>query len=196
MIVLGVTGSAAMGKTTVTRILNTRWNIPFWDADEEVHRLFRTDRELINRIGKEFPSCLENHGVNRRELRRLVFSEGGRLPLLESLVHPSLGVLRDQFLNKMKRLNMKVCILDVPLLFEVGWDSLCNITFAVKAPSFLQEQRLFKRDVTPSECYHMRARQFTDHEKSQRADFLVQSGLSKHYIYEQLQKIIRETTFA
>lgn len=191
MIVLGVTGSIGMGKTTVCRLLSLNYKIKVWNADKEVRLLTQTNKLLQDNIKKAFPEAVSFGKINRTQLRKIATSDISRLKELEEIIHPSLYKNMMSFLAKMERLRQPICCVDVPLLFEVGWDRFCDVTVLVEAPPFIQDQRLFRRKVfTRSELAMMLQRQWPDDVKHQRADFVIKTGASKSETSKQLKKIM------
>ncbi len=192
MIIIGLTGSLAMGKSTVARLLQQNFHFPIWDADGEVRELWQSNQTLITEVSKKFPQVMRNGKIARAELRILAFNNPKVLKHLEALIYPYVKKSCNQFIAKTKRLQVPICVLDVPLLFEVGWDQFCDYTIVVSAPAFLQRQRILNRKgMTLEQMNHVLKLQLPDQEKRKRADYVILSGLSKWYTFIQLKKVIR-----
>lgn len=193
MIVLGLTGSMAMGKSTITRMLRLIYHVPVWDADQVVRDLLETDQDLIQEISKRYPHVMIQGKVDRSLLRLKAFEDQGCLETLENLIHERALSLCLQFLDKMKRLNISVCVLDVPLLFEVDWDRFCTHSVVVHAPSFIQKQRLRDRKyLTDKNINFLLSRQMSLSKKKARATYEILSGLSKGNTFRQLRRIMED----
>lgn len=193
MIVLGLTGSIAMGKSTITQMLRQVFHIPVWDADEAVRDLLSTDRELIKEISEKYPEVVVNGIIDRSLLRSYAFEDEECLTTLEHLTHGRAFSKAIDFLAKMQRLGIPFCVLDVPLLFEVGWDRVCTHTVVVHAPVSIQKQRLKRRpDLNEKKIEHILSRQWSEQEKKALATYEIQTGLSKGNTFRQIDHIIND----
>lgn len=191
MIVIGLTGSIAMGKSTVSKMLQRHHHIPVWDADETVHHLFRTSENLRDEIDQHFPGCVKDSAVDRGNLREIVFHDSKKLRLLESLIHPKIAEDCHAFIKKNS--VSKACVLDIPLLFEINWDEWCDTTIVVSAPQFLQKLRLLRRPgIEKKTMDSILKQQWSDRDKCLAADFVIKTGLTKGYTFYQLKKIMTE----
>jgi len=191
MIVIGLTGSIAMGKTTASGMLR-RLGLPVHDADAAVHRLFRTDSRAICAIAQAFPGTVDDGVVDRAALGRQVFGDARALQRLEAIVHPLVRADADRFLRRCGQRRVPLAVLDIPLLFEAGRNRDCDVTILVSAPAFLQAQRVLRRPgMTERRLAEIRARQMPDREKRRRADFVVNTGLSQRETLRQLSRIVK-----
>lgn len=195
MIVIGLTGSIAMGKTTAAGILR-RMGLPVHDADAAVHRLLRKGGTAVAAVEQAFPGTVLDGAVDREALGRHVFRDLEGLQRLEAIVHPLVRADSDDFLRRCARRRVPMAVLDIPLLFETGRDRDCNTTILVSAPAFLQAQRVLRRpDMTERRLADIRARQMPDHEKRRRADFVVHTGLSRRETLRQFAGIVKLLRF-
>ncbi len=191
MIVLGVTGSIAMGKSTVSTMLS-RMNNPIHDADKTVHNLMNANGKAYHEIAKRFPRVVEFNSVDRIKLGREVFGNSEKLKQLENILHPLVREARDSFIRQQNRYKSRLVILDVPLLYETGSDKHCHKVLVVSAPYFIQRQRVLARQgMTQTKFHDILRRQLPDHEKRRRADFIVPTGLGKAYTYRSLKRLMR-----
>lgn len=182
-----------MGKSTIIKALHLVYRIPVWDADQAVRDLLATDLALIQEIGQRYPDVMVDGKVDRTALRAKAFEDETCLSTLEYLIHGKVFDLATQFIDKMRRLRIPFCALDVPLLFEVGWEKLCTHTVVVYAPSFVQRQRLSLRlDLNESKITHILSRQWSLAEKKALATYEIQSGLSKENTIRQVSQIIQD----
>lgn len=191
MRVLGLTGSIGMGKTTAARMLQ-RLGLPVHDADEAVHRLFETGGKAVLPISREFPEAVVDGVIDRQRLGARVFQDPTALRRLESVIHPLVRQEAMDFLKRQRRRRAFLVVLDIPLLFETGGETLCDAVIVVSAPRRLQRQRVLRRAGMNEERFRaILARQIPDEVKRKRADFVVQTGLSKAMTYRQLSRIVR-----
>ena len=191
MIVLGVTGSIAMGKSTVSTMLS-RMNNPMHDADKTVHNLMKVNGKAYYKIAERFPRAIDANSVDRTRLGQEVFGNPEKLKELENILHPLVREARDNFIRQQYRYRSRLAILDVPLLYETGGDKHCHKVLVVSAPYFIQRQRVLARQgMTQTKFHDILKRQLPDYEKRKRADFIVPTGLGKAYTYKALKRLMR-----
>ena len=191
MIILGLTGSIGMGKTTAAGMLRS---MGLWvcDSDAIVHNLLGPGGSAVAAIEAEFGQVVRNGAVDRPVLGRAVFSDPSALKRLEAILHPMVQNAQLAFLKSAALNRIPSVVLDVPLLFEVGTDKRCDAVIVVTAPRFLQEQRVLRRPgMTRERLQATIARQLPDVEKRRRADFVVHTGLGKGYTYQRLRLFVR-----
>ena len=171
MIVLGLTGSIGMGKSTVARLFADE-GVPVFDADAAVHRLQGRDGALVAKIEAEFPGTTGAEGVDRTTLAERVLAAPEALGRLEALIHPAVGQARDAFLARHK--DAAVVVLDIPLLFEKGGAELVDKVAVVSADPEVQRVRTLARPGMTAEKYlRILGHQMPDAEKRARADFVI-----------------------
>ncbi len=191
MIVLGLTGSIGMGKTTVANNFKS-FGFPVHDADSAVRELSGPQGLAVEEIVKAFPSVLANGVINTANLGAIVFKDPVKLTQLEAILHPYVRSHRQAFLARASRTRTKLAILDVPLLFETGWDKKCDGVVVVSAPHFIQVTRVLARPgMTRAKLSAILRRQMPDAEKCRRADFVVRTGLGKIDSVRSVRKIIK-----
>ena len=190
MYVVGITGSIAMGKSTIATML-AKMGVPVHDADKSVHDLFKKGGEAIPLIQTVFPETITPIGVNRRLLSQVVFNEPAKLTQLEDIVHPLVAKKRKEFLHLNKRNKVRLVALDVPLLFETGGGAYCTNVLVVTAPRYLQHRRALARPgMTEAKLKAILARQVPDFEKRKRADYVVPTGLGRAYSQKVLRRVL------
>ena len=174
MIILGLTGSIGMGKSTVAAMFS-RAGVPVYDADAEVHRLQGPGGRLVAAIEAAFPGTSGPHGIDRAVLGKAVLGDQAALRRLERIVHPALVESRTRFLRRHRA--RKLIVLDIPLLFEKrGWRQVDAIA-VVSAPAWQQARRVMRRPgMNALKLRHIRSLQMPDHEKRARADFVIETG--------------------
>ena len=190
MVILGLTGSIGMGKSTAAAMLR-RMGVPVCDSDALVHRMTARGGEAVADVERAFPGVAKDGAVDRKVLGARVFADPAALKRLEAILHPRVFAAQDAFLKRCAARGEKVVVLDVPLLFESGTALRCDATIVVTCPEFLQEQRvLSRRGMTRARLDEVRARQMPDREKRRRADFVVQTGLSRRHTLQRLGEIV------
>lgn len=174
MIVLGLTGSIGMGKSTVAAMF-AEAGVPVFDADAEVHHLQGPGGRLVAEIESAFPDTTTALGVDRTLLSEAVFGNPEAFRRLEAIVHPAVAHERNLFLERNK--DAPLVVLDVPLLFEAGgWRQVDKIA-VVSAPAEVQRARVLARPgMTVERFESILARQTPDSEKRARADFIIETG--------------------
>jgi dephospho-CoA kinase len=191
MIVLGLTGSLAMGKSTAASFL-IRMGLPLHDADAAVHALLGPQGAAVAEIDAAFPGVCRGEEIDRAALGRLVFQDPTALARLEAILHPRVRAMALDFLKRQRRRGCRIAVLDIPLLFETGGEKLCDAVIVVTAPRFLQETRALSRPgMTREKLAGIRARQLPETDKCRRADFVIQTGREKGYTFRQLRRIVR-----
>ncbi len=179
MIVLGLTGSIAMGKSTAAGMFR-RLGVPVWDADQVVHALFAWGGAAVGAVGAAFPGVVSNGAVDRGALGARVFGDAAALARLERIVHPLVYADQHRFLARARRARRPIVVLDVPLLFESGGERACDAVAVVSAPALVQRQRLRQRPgMAEARIDAVLARQMPDAEKRRRADFVIPTGLGR-----------------
>lgn len=168
---LGLTGSIGMGKSTTATIFASL-GIPVWDADATVHALYAANGEASRAIGKVFPEVIENAAVSRPLLRAKIAADVTVLDTIQSIVHPLVAANRLAFVAAT---TAEIVLLDIPLLFETGADSLCDGIVVVSAPAQVQRQRVLDRGMTEAEFDLILARQMPDAEKRARATWVIET---------------------
>jgi dephospho-CoA kinase len=192
VIVLGLTGSLGMGKSTAADMLR-RLGVPVHDADAEVHRLLGPGGAAVPAVARAFPSTRAGDRIDRRILGRLVFDDPPALKRLEAILHPLVRAAERRFLAVNRRRHAPIAVLDIPLLFETKGERRCAGVIVVSAPLWLQRQRVLRRPgVTAQRLDAILARQMPDAEKRRRADWVVPTGLGKAVTLRHLQRILRE----
>ena len=191
MIILGLTGSIGMGKSTAAAMVR-RMNIPVYDSDAAVHMVMGRGGAAIPEIRSAFPEAVVDGAVDRRRLGDRVFGDDDALVRLERIIHPLVRGVQDEFLRASARRRASLVLLDIPLLFELGLDSRCDATIVVSAPRFIQAQRVLSRPGMTREKYDgILANQMPDSEKRRRADFVVPSGSGRRRTWCELGKVMR-----
>lgn len=177
MLIIGLTGSIAMGKSTASRLLRQH-GIRVHDADAAVHRLLARGGAGVAGVAALFPEMLRDGAVDRQALGARVFSDRAALGQLEAILHPLARRATREFLASAARARTKLVVLDVPLLFETQAQRRVDAVIVVSAPAWLQRLRVLRRPgMTATKLAAILARQLPDHAKRRRADAIVTSAL-------------------
>ena len=174
MIILGLTGSIGMGKSTTAKLF-AEAGVPVYDADASVHGLY--EGEAAPAIEAAFPGTTVHGKVDRNKLSARVVHDLAAIKRLEQIVHPMLGASRQKFLDDAEKSGAPVAVVDVPLLFETGGEKRVDAVVVVTTTPEVQRQRILTRDnMTNEKLDAILARQLPDAEKRQRADFVVDTS--------------------
>jgi dephospho-CoA kinase len=174
MIVLGLTGSIGMGKSTTAKLF-AEAGVPVYDADAAVHLLY--EGEAAPAIEAAFPGTTENGRVDRDRLSARVVHDPAAMKKLEEIVHPMLGASRQKFLDDARRSGAPVAVIDIPLLFETGGEKRVDAVVVVTTTAELQRERILARpNMTEEKLQAILERQMPDAEKRKRAHFVVDTS--------------------
>lgn len=190
MVILGLTGSIAMGKTTAAKLLR-RLGVPVFEADREVHALLARGGAAVPMVAAEFPGLVTDGAVDRSALGQWVFTDAQALADVEAILHPLVRQSEQRFLRAAALRRVPLVVLDIPLLLETGGERAVDATLVVSAPAFIQESRVFGRPgMTPERLQAVLDRQMADVEKRRRADFVVPTGLGRRETLRRLKGIV------
>ena len=192
MIVLGLTGSIGMGKSTAAAMLR-RLGVPLFDADLVVHCLLAPSGAAVSAVSAAFPGVeTEAGGIDRVLLGQRVFTNPAALRRLEEILHPMVAAEEKRFLARSRARRVALVVLDIPLLFETGAERRCDYVLVVSAPALVQRQRVMRRPgMTEIRLAAILRKQVPDHRKRQRADFVVSTGAGRGVTLRRLKAIVR-----
>ncbi|WP_181705118.1 dephospho-CoA kinase [Chthonobacter rhizosphaerae] len=174
MIVVGLTGSIGMGKSTTADLFRRR-GVPVFDADEAVHRLYAGP--LAPAVEAAFPGTAASGAVDRVALSRAVLGDPAALRRLEAIVHPAVRAAERAFLAEAASAGAPVAVLDIPLLYETGREADVDTVVVVSAPADVQRARVLARPGMTAEKFDaILARQLPDAEKRARAHHVIDTG--------------------
>jgi dephospho-CoA kinase len=189
VVVIGLTGSIGMGKSTTSRFF-AEAGVPVHDADSAVHRLYAGDAVPI--IEAEFPGVSGAQGIDRDKLAKRVLSDPEALRRLEGIIHPLVRREEARFLDAAERSGAPIAVLDIPLLFETGADRRVDAVVVVTAPAEVQRARALARTgMTEEKFQALLAKQMPDAEKRGRADFVVDTSKGFDFAREQVHAILQ-----
>ena len=195
-----MTGGIAMGKSFVTETLRAL-DVPVLDSDATVHELYAPGGAAARLLGDLFGDDVidEVGGVNRSALGEKVLGDAEdkreNMRRLESIVHPLVDARRAAFLDEAASSpeNHKLVVLDIPLLFEKGYEDACDAVMVVSAGRALQRARcLMRENMTPEKFESILARQVPDDEKLERADVVIDTSREKAETVEQVERLVKD----
>jgi dephospho-CoA kinase len=190
MIVLGLTGSIGMGKSTTAKLF-AEAGVPVYDADATVHKIYEGEAAPV--IEAAFPGTTVDGKVDRARLSAKVVHDPAAMKQLEALVHPMLRAHHQNFLHDAERSGAAVAVVDVPLLFETGGEKRVDAVVVVTTSPEIQRERILARDnMTAEKLDHILARQIPDAEKRKRADFVVDTSHGLDPVRNRIRDILAE----
>jgi dephospho-CoA kinase len=190
MIVLGLTGSIGMGKSTVAGFF-AEAGLPVHDADAAVHSLYAG--AAVAAVEAAFPGTTRDGKVDREQLAARVLGDPAALKRLEAVVHPMVRRDEARFLQDAEAAGVPIAVLNIPLLFESGGDQRCDVVVVVSAPPATQRARVMSRPgMTEEKFARILAQQMPDAEKRRRADFVVDTSQDFDSTRAQVRAILRD----
>lgn len=188
MLVVGLTGGIAMGKSTAAAHLRSR-DVPVFDADSAVHEIYRA--EAVAPVEVAFPGTTDHNGVNRTILSQALQRDPGGFERLEAIVHPLVRAREVRFLHDARSAGSLIAVLDVPLLYETGLDTALDAVILVSASASAQRERALARPgMTSEKLDQILKRQMPDEEKRRRAHFVVDTNGPPGTSLDQLDAIL------
>ncbi|WP_079212464.1 dephospho-CoA kinase [Brucella pituitosa] len=190
MIILGLTGSIGMGKTTAANMFADN-GVPVYSADDAVHQLYSGRAAPL--IEAAFPGAVVDGTVDRTKLSSAVLGKPEALKKLESIIHPLVHEEEAAFLARARADGADIALIDIPLLFETGGQSRVDKVAVVSAPADIQRERVLSRaGMTEAKFEAILARQMPDVDKRARADFVIDSSGDFDETRAQIKAIIAE----
>ena len=190
MIVLGLTGSIGMGKSTTAKLF-AEAGVPVYDADATVHKIY--EGEATPAIEAAFPGTTENGKVDRARLSARVLHDPAAIRQLEQIVHPMVRAYHQQFLDEAERSGAPVAVVDVPLLFETGGEKRVDAVVVVTTSPENQRERILARGTMTNEALDaILARQLPDAEKRRRADVVVDTSRGLDPVRARIRDILAQ----
>ena len=190
MIILGLTGSIGMGKSTTAKLF-AEAGVPVYDADAAVHQLY--EGEAAPAIEAAFPGTTAGGKVDRPKLSARVVHDPAAMKQLEQIVHPMLGASRQKFFADAERAGAPVTVVDVPLLYETGGEKRVDAVVVVTTSAENQRARIMARGTMTGEALDsILARQLPDAEKRKRADFVVDTSHGLDPVRAQIRDILQQ----
>ena len=190
MIVLGLTGSIGMGKSTTAKMF-AEAGVPVHDSDETVHRLYAGKAAPL--VEAAFPGTAVSGVVDRTELARRVLGDAAALKRLEAIIHPLVRADADAFLARHRAAGAPLAVLDIPLLFETGGRGRVDKVVVVTASPEVQRERVLARPgMSEEKLASILAKQVPDADKRRQADFIIDTGQGLEAARAAVETIVAE----
>jgi dephospho-CoA kinase len=190
MIIIGLTGSIGMGKTTTSKMFAEAGAAVF-DADACVHDLYAKGGAAVPIICAVFPDVIVDGAIDRGRLSAHLQKDPLHIQVLESFIHPLVGEARAKAITKAMEAGKKIMVFDVPLLFETGGDQFVDKIVVVSAAANVQRERVLSRPGMTKEKFEMiLSRQTPDAEKRKRADYIIETDKGLDFARAQVQNIM------
>ncbi len=191
MIVIGLTGSIGMGKSTTAAMFAAQ-GIPVYDADAEVRALYAPGGAAVGPVEEAFPGVVRDGSVDRAKLGERVLGDAEALNRLNAIVWPLMGAARAAFFEQARQTGAPIVVLDIPLLLETAGEKAVDVVVVVSAPEEEQRRRVLERPgMNEAKFSAIRAAQMPDAEKRRRADFVVDTGNGLESARQQVATILR-----
>ena len=189
VIKIGITGSIGMGKSTVSSIFRNN-NIKVWDADFEVHNLYKKGKDGYNSIISIYPELKDKVEINRKKVSNLLREKKIDLKLIEEIIHPLLIRSREEFIKKNKK--DKLLIFDIPLLYEtkayIWLDYVINVFCSKKN----QIERLKQREnFDIKKINYLISKQISVNQKNKKADYVINTDQDLKQVERQVINFIK-----
>ena len=173
MLLVGVTGSIGMGKSTVAQMFKEH-DYGVYNADDTVHYIYENDEEVIEKVERQFPGSTKNGVVNRLALRDILNKDPNKFRDLEQIVHPVTRKYQIIYIKKLIAEGKMGCVLDIPLLFETGGEKYVDVSVVVTASEATQQSRVVLERKVPLEIFNaIKDQQMPDRDKLKKADYII-----------------------
>ena len=173
MLLVGVTGSIGMGKSTVAQMFKDH-GYGVYNADDTVHYIYENDEEVIEKVERQFPGSTKDGAVNRLALRDILNKDPDKFRDLEQIVHPVTRKYQIIHIKKLIEEGKIGCVLDIPLLFETGGEKYVDVSVVVTASEATQQSRVVLERKVPLEIFNaIKDQQMPDRDKLKKADYII-----------------------
>jgi len=173
VLLVGVTGSIGMGKSTVAQMFKEH-GYGVYNADDTVHYIYENDEEVIEKVERQFPGSTKNGAVNRLALRDILNKDPDKFRDLEQIVHPVTRKYQIIYIKKLIEEGKMGCVLDIPLLFETGGEKYVDVSVVVTASEATQQSRVVLERKVPLEIFNaIKGQQMPDRDKLKKADYII-----------------------
>ena len=173
MLLIGITGSIGMGKSTVAKMFK-EYGYGVYNADDTVHYIYENDEEVIEKVEGKFPGSTKDGVVNRTALRNILNQDPSKFRDLELIVHPATRKYQIIYIKKLIEEGKMGCVLDIPLLFETGGEKYVDVSIVVTASNATQQSRVVLERRVPLEVFNaIKGQQMPDRDKLKKADYII-----------------------
>ena len=178
MLLVGVTGSIGMGKSTVAQMFKEH-GYGVYNADDTVHYIYENDEEVIEKVERQFPGSTKDGVVNRLALRDILNKDPDKFRDIEQIVHPVTRKYQIIYIKKLIEEGKMGCVLDIPLLFETGGEKYVDVSVVVTASESTQQSRVVLERKVPLEIFNaIKDQQMPDRDKLKKADYIISTDKS------------------
>jgi len=192
MIVIGLTGSIATGKSFVARCF-LKLGAAVFDADKNVHELLTFGGKAVKQVRDLFPEAYHEGEICRRRLGEIVFSDSSKRKNLEEIIHPLVDKRRKDFLKQCKKDKVKIAVLEIPLLFETERQTLCDYVVVTTVDSYTQEKRALERNGMTKEKFDaVNSLQMASRDKVKKADFVIDTSFSEFAVFREVNNVMNK----
>jgi dephospho-CoA kinase len=186
---IGLTGSIGMGKSTTAGMFRSA-GVPVHDSDRVVRRLY--SQEAVIPIGKMFPSVIQEGHIDRQMLASIILNDQSALGKVERVIHPMVGQDRYRFIDMCRRSGAKTAIIDIPLLFETGFESAVDVILTVTAPYVIQRERVIARPgMTDEKLSFLLSRQRPDAAKRASSHYMIDTSFGFDWVKAEVGYLLR-----
>lgn len=189
MLLIGLTGSIGMGKSTTARMFREE-GVPVSDSDEIVHEIYKSPAAAA--IERRFPGTVVDGVVDRKRLAACVIGDAAAMKDLEDIIHPLVREARAKFIEDCRRRKERFVVLDIPLLFETNGERDVDVVVVASAAPEIQRRRVLARPGMTAEKFEkLLAKQIPDEEKRRRADFIVHTDKGFDFARNEVRAILK-----
>ena len=192
MLIVGLTGSIGMGKSTTASMFK-KFGYGVYNADDAVHYIYENDQKIIDQIEQKFPGSKINNKVDRNQLKNILTKDPKRFKDLENIVHPATRSYQINYIKGCIEKNLVGCILDIPLLFETKGEKYVDVTLLVTASEETQRKRILEDRKLPIAVFErIKDQQIPDNEKREKADFIISTDQNLNSTEKEIEAVINE----
>ena len=190
MLLVGITGSIGMGKSTVAQMFKEH-GYGVYNADETVHYIYENDEEVIEKVERQFPGSTKDGAVNRLALRDILNKDPDKFRDLEQIVHPVTRKYQIIYIKKLIEEGKMGCVLDIPLLFETGGEKYVDVSVVVTASEATQQSRVVLERKVPLEIFNaIKDQQMPDRDKLKKADYIISTDNSIEDTKSEVKEVV------
>ena len=190
MLLIGITGSIGMGKSTVAQMFK-EYGYGVYNADETVHYIYENDEEVIEKVEDKFPGSTKGGVVNRMALRDILNQDPSKFKDLELIVHPATRKYQIIYIKKLIEEGKVGCVLDIPLLFETGGEKYVDVSVVVTASNATQQSRVVLERKVPLKIFNaIKGQQMPDRDKLKKADYIISTDCDLEKTKAEVKEVV------